>query len=65
MSRDAWRPMEPRDWERELRRVRKQRDDARAALDAVYEIGVLSRATEARVRAIAAGRGPRGGGDGE
>lgn len=56
--------MEPADWERELRRVRKQRDAARAALEAVYEVGVLSRATEARIRAIAAGRAPRGGDDG-
>lgn len=63
MARDAWRPMEPADWERELKRVRKQRDDARAALEAVLEIGVLSKSTEARVRAIAAGRAPRGGGD--
>lgn len=65
MGDDAWRPMEPKDWERELRRVRKQRDAARAALEAVYEVGVLSRATEARVRAIAAGRSPHGGGDDE
>lgn len=64
MAADAWRPMEPSDWERELRRVRKQRDAARAALEAVYEVGVLSRATEARIRAIAAGRAPRGGDDG-
>ena len=44
------------DWERELRRVRKERDDARAALEAVFEIGVLSRQTEARIRAIMRGQ---------
>jgi hypothetical protein len=47
--------MATEDWERELRRVRRQRDNARAALQAVFDIGVLSRSTEARIRAIAKG----------
>lgn len=55
MARENWRPMATEDWERELRRVRRQRDNARAALQAVYDIGVLSRSTEARIRAIAKG----------
>ena len=56
MARSGWTEMTAADWERELRRVRKERDDARAALEAVFEIGVLSRQTEARIRAIMRGQ---------
>lgn len=59
MTRETWRPMRAEDWEKELRRVRKERDAARAALEAVFEVGVLSRSTEARIRAIARGRGEK------
>lgn len=55
MTRDAWKSMDSGDYERELRRVRRERDNARAALKVALELGVISQQTTARIRAIAAG----------
>ena len=39
------------DYERELRRVRRERDNAREALRVALDLGVISQRTAARIRA--------------